>query len=236
MMRSNFPGSEATSRSTSTAKARLFAVSLALVCPGCALMSKGEVFSPRYFSPDVSEPVARLQIKDASSPDAPLEVRLGQVEASSHLEQRIAYRPSEGELGYYDSWRWTEPPQAYLRRALARELFERRGLVHVVSGAGPTLDVELVSFEELRQGAPAGRVELRFSLSDGRRMLLEQTVRVERPVAPGAAEDVAPRLTRALSSALAEAVANVAERVTTELGRAALQEPRALAPKLPQQE
>jgi len=221
----------------STCPSRLLAAAFALaVCSGCALMSKGEVLSPRYFSPDVSEPAARLQIRDASSPDAPLELRLGQVEGASHLEERIAYRPGEGELGYYDSWRWTEPPQSYLRRALARELFERRGLVHVVSGAAPTLDVELVSFEELRHGAPAGRVELRFSLSDGRRMLLEQTVRVERSVAPGAAEDAAPRLTRALSSALAEAVAQVAERVTTELGRAALQEPPALAPKLPQQQ
>jgi len=214
---------------------RLLALALSL-CPACALMSKGEAFSPRYFSPDVSEPTLRLVGNSATATGVAPELRLGQVEAASHLEERIAYRPGEGELGYYDSWRWTEPPQAYLRRALARELFERRSLVHVVSGAGPTLDVELVSFEELRQGTPAGRVELRFSLSDGRRMLLEQTLRVERPVAPGAVEDAAPRLTKALSSALAEAVAQVAERVTTELGRAVLQEPPALAPKLPRQE
>jgi ABC-type uncharacterized transport system auxiliary subunit len=219
------------------AAGRWLALVLALaLCPGCALMSKGEAFSPRYFSPDVSEPVLRLPGNAAASTGVAPELRLGQVEASSHLEERIAYRPSEGELGYYDNWRWTEPPQAYLRRALARELFERRALVHVVSGAAPTLDVELLSFEELRQGTLAGRVELRFALSDGRRMLLEQTVRVEKPVAPGAEEGAAPRLTKALSSALAEAVAQLAELVTTELGRAPSQEPSVLAPKLLQTE
>ena len=209
---------------TSTRRLLAATVTLAL-CSACALMSKSEALSPRYFSPDIGEPTLRLADKASTSAAAALELRLGQVEASSHLEERIAYRPSEGELGYYDSWRWTEPPQAYLQRALARELFERRGLVHVVSGAAPTLDVQLVSFEELRQGTPAGRVELAFSLSDGRRMLLEQTVRVEQPIAPGAAEDAAPRLTKALSSALEDAVAKVAELVTLELARAAAQEP-----------
>ena len=198
--------------------------------------------SPRYFSPDAGEPTLRQADKTPTSAVAALELRLGQVEGASHLEERIAYRPNEGELGYYDSWRWTEPPQAYLRRALARELFERRGVVHVVSGPAPTLDVELVSFEELRQGTPSGRVELWFSLSDGRRMLLERTVRVQRPVASGAAEDAALRLTKTLSSALEEAVAQVAALVTLELGRAATeqreqqptaQEPAVLAPKLP---
>jgi len=207
------------------------------LCPACALMGKGEALTPRYFSPDVGEPTLRLTNTAPNSPAAASELRLDRVEASSHLEERIAYRPNEAELGYYDSFRWTEPPQAYLRRALERELFERRGLVHVVSGPAPTLDVELVSFEELRQGTPAGRVELRFSLSDGRRMLLEQTVRVQQPVAPGAAQDAALRLTKALSSALEEAVAKVAELVTPQLGRAAAQEraqeSEALAPKLP---
>ena len=221
-MRTISTRSRFTRRDTSTRWLLAAAVALALA-PACALMSKSEALSPRYFSPDSSEPTLRLA--DKASAAAALELRLGQAEASSHLEERIAYRPSEGELGYYDSWRWTEPPQAYLRRALARELFERRGLVHVVSGAAPTLDVELVSFEELRQGTPAGRVELAFSLSDGRKMLLEQTVRIQQPIAPGDAEDKAPRLTKALSLALAEAVAKVAELVATELERAATQEP-----------
>jgi ABC-type uncharacterized transport system auxiliary subunit len=234
MMRSNSAPSQG---SNSATRRWLVALALAL-CPACALMGKGEALSPRYFSPDVGEPALRLASKVPTSPPAASELRLDRVEASSHLEERIAYRPHEGELGYYDSWRWTEPPQEYLRRALARELFERRGLVHVVSGPAPTLDVELVSFEELRQGAAAGRVELRFSLSDGRRMLLEQTVRVQEPVAPDATEDTALRLTKALSSALEQAVAKVAELVTLELAQVATQqptteEPAVVAPNLP---
>ena len=180
---------------------------------GCALMSKAAPLSPRYFSPEL-EPAS-----PDSPPKTPLELRLGGIRASVQLEQRIAYRESESELGYYDSWRWTEPPEAYLARALSQQLFEQRGFVHVVAGSAPTLDVELLGFEEVRAGAPRARVELRLVLRDDRRTLLERTLRVERPLAPGAAEDAPLRLTRALSGALEAALAQLGELVAAELDR-----------------
>jgi uncharacterized lipoprotein YmbA len=187
---------------------------LFVVLAGCALTSKAAPLAPRYFSPE---------LREESSPhpaaNAGLELRLGRIEAAAHLEQRLAYRSDESELGYYDSWRWTEPPEAYLERALVQQLFEQRGLVRVVSGPAPTLDVELSSFEELRSGAARARVELRLSLRDERRSLLERTLRVEQAMAPGAPADAPLRLTRALSAALEQAVGELAALVTPELER-----------------
>jgi ABC-type uncharacterized transport system auxiliary subunit len=180
-------------------------------CPACALTSKAEPLTPRYFSPEQ---------QNAAAPPAPasasVELRLGEVAAAAHLEERIAYRPSDGELGYHESWRWTEPPQAYLRRALARELFERRGLVRVVSGNAPTLNVELISFEELRDGAARARVEIAIVLRGERLALLERTVRKEVPLPPGSSDEPL-RLTRALSRALESAVSEVADLVSARL-------------------
>ncbi|MEY2936693.1 MAG: hypothetical protein RL033_7442 [Pseudomonadota bacterium] len=184
---------------------------LSCLCSGCALLSKGQPLAPRYFSPDAERAPA------SATPSSPAqELRLGQINAAAHLEERIAYRPSPGELGYYDSWRWTEPPQAYLRRALARELFERRGVVRVVSGNAPTLSVELTSFEEVRGAQPSARVELAVLLRGERSALLERTLREERPLPAGAAEDP-QRLTRALSLALDAAVSQVADLVSARL-------------------
>jgi len=187
-------------------------VALALcACPACALTSKAEPLTPRYFSPE------QEGAPPAPAPaSVPVELRLGEVAAAAHLEERIAYRPSESELGYYDSWRWTEPPQAYLRRALARELFERRGLVRVVSGNAPTLNVELTSFEELRESPARARVELSIVLRGERSALLERTLRKELPL-PADASDEPLRLTRTLSRALDGAVSEVADLVSARL-------------------
>jgi len=195
---------------------RLICVFVAIVGSqsGCALGSKGEALSPRYFSPE-----------QASLPAPPpaageLELRLGQVASASHLDERISYRLSGSEVGFYDDRRWTEVPEAYLRRALERELFERRGVQRIVTGAGPNLDVELTAFEELRGEPTRARVTLIFSLRDERRSLLEKTFSLERPVPSQAGADPEQRLAATLSSALAEAVAAVGTEVVNELARA----------------
>ena len=89
---------------------------------GCALTSKGEALTPRYFTP-VVEPAAPAQ-PPAAATNA--ELRLGMVAPAAHLEQRIAYRVSDTELAYYDDRRWSEPPEELVRRALAPEIREAR--------------------------------------------------------------------------------------------------------------
>jgi cholesterol transport system auxiliary component len=188
-------------------------VLLTLLLQGCALTSKGEPLSPRYFSPDLGQ-----RADDARTPAAArLELRLGQISAASHIEERIAYRLSEAELGYYDDRRWTEPPEEYLRRALGRVLFEERGLRRIVSGEAPTLDVELVDFEELRYGENRARVTLRFTLNDTKSALIERAVSVERPVASGDAKQAPLRVAVAISNALSQAVSQLADEVGREL-------------------
>jgi cholesterol transport system auxiliary component len=179
----------------------------------CALANKADPMSPRFFTPTgVLEPEA--PVRELSSVH---ELRLGQVDSAAHLEERIAYRVSDTELGYYEDRRWTEPPEQYLRRALSDELFEKRGLRRVVSGSAPTLDVELVSFEELRHGQPRARLGLRFSLRDDRRSLLERALVVERPLGEAKSGDGGPELAVAMARVLDQAVADLADQIIRQL-------------------
>lgn len=179
---------------------------------GCALASKAEPLSPRYFSPAREGGEGR-----AGAGQPHLEVRLGQIESAPHLEERIAYRVSESELGYYEDRRWTEPPDGYLRRQLLHELFEVRGVRRVISGQGATLDVELVSFEEVREGRPRARLGLRFSLRDDRRSLLERALVVEEPLASVASDDSGRALAESMATALTRAVNDLADQVIRQL-------------------
>ncbi|HKO53099.1 MAG TPA: ABC-type transport auxiliary lipoprotein family protein [Polyangiaceae bacterium] len=199
----------------------------ALVLSGClfscALTSKGDALSPRYFSP--------APVRAANSPKATraFEMRLGQVSSASHLDERIAYRIGGSEMGFYDDRRWTEIPEAYLRRALERELFEQRGLSRIVTGEGPTLDVELTAFEELRNQPLKARVTLAFSLRDQRRSLIERTLEIVQPVGERASSDPAQRLAETMTQALDDAVRELGSEVV-----AALAAVRATPPTLDQ--
>ncbi len=187
-----------------------------LVCAlasGCALTSKASAVQPRFFSPELGEPPPA-----AAAPETtPLAIRLGLVEAASHLEERMSYRVHASELGYHEDRRWSERPEAYLRRALEQELFRHRQIRRVLSGAGTTLDVELTAFEELR-GPPARvRLALEYRLHDDRQATLEQSVVIERPLAADGDVDHAQRVASALGSALTAAVTEVGDQVTAHL-------------------
>lgn len=180
----------------------------------CALTGKGDALHPRFFSPETP---ASAATEAAAPAGPPLALRLGQVDAASHLEERFAYRLDASELSYYEERRWTEPPERYLRRALERELFERRGIRRTVSGPGATLDIELTAFEELRTAPARVRLALSFSLHDDRQSQLERHVVVERPLPDGGQSPSARDVTAALSLALSAAVQDVSEQVSREL-------------------
>ena len=193
---------------------------------GCALTSKADAISPRYFSP---EPARAIRSEKAARP---YELRLGEVSAASHLDERVAYRVGGAEMGFYEDRRWTENPDAYLRRALERDLFEERGLSRVVIGEAPTLDVELTAFEELRGNPEKARVALTFSLRDERHSVLERTLDFERPVVAKAGVDPAERLAETLTSTLDAAVRDVGKEIVdqlaTETAATASSEPKPL--------
>lgn len=171
----------------------------------CALANKAEPVSIRYFNPELI-PTTKPRLGTAAGAG----LRLGRISSGSGLRERIAYRAHHYETGYYDNLRWTERPETYLRRALTRTLFEAHGLQGVLSGDSPTLDVELLAFEEIRRAAQCvGHIRLRFTLYQERRVLLERTLDFERVAQGNGFERVV--------AALAEALNAGAETVATEI-------------------
>ena len=180
-----------------------------LLLAACALTSKSAPREVRYFSPERAD----QQLAPAPA-GAHARLRLGRVVAGAHLRLAIVHRESAVELAPYETLRWTEPPDAYVRRALVRALYDARGLEQAVGGDAPTLDVELVAFEEVARGTQrAGRVELRYQLRDDSRVLARGTIAIERPAAGPTMELVVPAIGAAMTAASEE----LAARVATEL-------------------
>jgi cholesterol transport system auxiliary component len=178
---------------------------------GCALFSKSDAFVSRYFSPE-----------SAATPADPvatsgLELRLGHVGAASYIKEEIAFRDSSYEVGFYAGRRWTEKPEFYVRRALTRALFDRRGIRQVVYGAGTTLDVDVLAFDEVRAPVHVGRVQLDYSLVDHRVVRFSRSITVERPIADAAGDAAADAIVAALSRALVDSVDILADRIAAEL-------------------
>jgi len=180
----------------------------ALALSGCAFFGKSEPLSPRFYDPSVSSTAS------ASSPATMRkELRLGRVVGASHLRERIAYRKSEQELGFYEQRRWTERPEAYVRRALARSIFQERGVLQVVSGVAPTLEVELTRFEEVLAPSHAVRIEAQVALLDVRSVRFERTFTAEQAIS----EDEFDAVAAGMSVALERVVAEISERVVAEI-------------------
>jgi cholesterol transport system auxiliary component len=176
----------------------LLTLGLVLGCSGCALFGKSEPLDVRYFSP--TPPASGAEAPSPEQPD--LRLRVGKVSAASHLDRRIVYREQGHEVGYYDALRWTEEPDEYVRRGLDELLFERMGVTQVVSGPAPTLQVELVAFEEVKAPRHLGRVVLSVSLSDGRDERFRRTFVSEKPIEGDAPEAAVAALSQALSASL----------------------------------
>jgi cholesterol transport system auxiliary component len=182
-----------------------------LALAGCALTSKGDALAVRWFDPETAKP--RLTSAEQGAPvtmGAPA-IELGRVSSGINLREKIAYRDSPYEVGYYDDKRWTERPELYVRRGLARTLFEERGMRRALAGQAPIVDVEVLAFEELRRERPAARIQLRVVVHDDRDSLLEKTITVERP---------APRTTDGFGGfvqAMAEALDAATEEVANDV-------------------
>jgi cholesterol transport system auxiliary component len=183
------------------------------VLAGCALTSKADALYYRYFTVDASA-VAKAETQDSAR--SVTRLRIGRVRSSGHLRNRIVYRTSPVEIGVYDDLRWTERPEEYVRRALAHALFDERGLTQVVAGAGPTLDVELLAFEEIRKGHErVARVSMHFALHNERIVLITDTITIDVPARGGGhrTRDVVAAISSALNAATAQLADQVADRL-----------------------
>jgi cholesterol transport system auxiliary component len=182
---------------------------LATLVPGCALLGKNEPVLSHYYTPEYDGAVAA-----APSPSGP-RLRLGRVEGWSHLRERMVLRSGDRELTYLEGRRWTERPEVYLRRALARTLFEERGVVEAVTDRVVTLEVELIAFEELERPHRV-RLQVGVVLRDHRTSLLHETITTEQAVVEG--DEGHPRaLIAAYSQALRAGVTLIADRVVPSI-------------------
>jgi cholesterol transport system auxiliary component len=175
---------------------------LCIVLTACAFTSKSRPVDVRYFSADTTAMSAPVRERTPPFGARPPRVRLGRVTAGAHLSYRIVHRRSPVELGIYDDLRWTERPEDYVRRALGRELFEARPLVEAVSDGVPTLEVEVLAFEEVQRGATsAGRVQLRYRLDGPEDVLASGVITVDRNARSAQMDDVVTAISTALSGA-----------------------------------
>jgi ABC-type uncharacterized transport system auxiliary subunit len=190
----------------------MFALSVGLL-GGCALTTKATPVELRYFSPESFVDSDRPAAAGEPIASPPL-LRLARVDSSEQLRGRIAYRESAQEVGSYETLRWTENPENYVRRALHRALFERGRLSEVVSGPAAVLTVELIAFEDVRRPTGhTGRVVLYYSLRRGDRVLSDGRVQMEH----AAEGDGIEATVTALGLALEAAVERIGDDVATNL-------------------
>jgi hypothetical protein len=202
---------------------------LSLVClaamagTGCALLSKSDSVYVRYFTPEPRGRGESAPAALASVATGNLSLRLGRVNALSYLKDRIAFRDADYEIGFHDLWEWTEKPESYLRRGMERALFVQHALHQIISGPGPTLELELDAFDEVRGPRHVARVEVTWLLYDDQTVLIQNTVTVDHAIFASAdAKDPKP-IVSAMSDALDEAIADIVAGVTPELSRVAVQ-------------
>jgi ABC-type uncharacterized transport system auxiliary subunit len=181
---------------------------------GCAFFTKSDPVVLRYFTPEaIGERSGPMDAARATANrQTSLELRLGRVNSASYVKDRIAFRDQSYEVGYYERLRWTEKPEAYLRRALARALFQEQGVHQIISGPGPAMDVDLDAFEELRFPRHAARMQVTWALRDDQSVQFQQTFVVERPLPPGGPsgpEAIAAAMAQAFDASVARIVAGV---------------------------
>ncbi|MCK9462462.1 MAG: PqiC family protein [Proteobacteria bacterium] len=204
---------------TQSARTLLLLTISASFLPSCGALSAAKApGDARFFSMEraPSQAVAAPAEVPGGTGD-PLKLRLGRVTGAPHLEERVVYRDSAHEIGYYREVRWSEPPELFLKRQLARVLFEDRGIRHVMGGAERTLLVKLTALDEILAPQHLARAQVVVKLHDEHVVLWEKTLTVDRPVAVRSDGDLAIATIEALGEAMQAIVDRIADGVVREL-------------------
>ncbi|GJM21825.1 MAG: hypothetical protein DHS20C15_17400 [Planctomycetota bacterium] len=180
-------------------------LALALCVSACGLVPDSAP-SLRYFEP----PLAAIPLANAPGARVP-HLRVRGTRASAHLDTHMVYRLSSVESGQHPTRRWTQPPAYYVDLALGAALFESGRFRRSVGSGEALLSVELLAFEELRDGDGGARVELRAVLEDSHGFaLLERRYEASVDAALGP-DEVARALGLLLSSEVGKLAADVSE-------------------------
>jgi len=194
---------------------RLLLLGCAVALSACALFRRSD--APRFFDP---ESAARAQ----EAVDPPVEpastrvaVRLGPVRSSNYRRDRIVWRSSDVELGLYEDRRWTDLPSRYVERALARELYDRRGIRRATGPSAATLTADVVAFDDVVAPTREAYVAIVVTLvAADQRQLLVREFSARSPVAGRDPASVA----RAMGVALDDCVSQIGSAVEAALPRA----------------
>jgi ABC-type uncharacterized transport system auxiliary subunit len=179
----------------------------ALVCAGCLFH---DAPPPRYFSPP-----STLTARDESPADPTTDrpIRLRRVRSSAYLTEQIVWRDSDVERGFYEQRRWTDFPSRYLERAMAAALDDAPGIRRVAAGGVATLDLELVSFDEVLTPTHVAEVTVLASLrGSDQHIIFERNFSAQQPIANADGAAAA----RAMGTALDEVVQQIASQVAAQ--------------------
>jgi ABC-type uncharacterized transport system auxiliary subunit len=157
------------------------AVVLLVLAAGCLARNAAE---PRFFGPD-SALLRESAESDppAAAPRSLRAVRLRAVLGESYLRERVVWRVSALEYGFYEQRRWHELPAVYVEQAL-RTAFHKTGRVRVTDDLGvPSLHVALTAFDEVLAPDHVALVEATASLRDAHgQLLLERPFTAKMPI------------------------------------------------------
>jgi ABC-type uncharacterized transport system auxiliary subunit len=155
-----------------------------------------------------------------AGPSSPAALRIEPFRASSLLRQdRIVYRPSAVEVGFYEYHRWAEPPNDTLTKALADQLMRRRVFQSVeISDAGEKAVYVLRGrIDRLQEVDYLGAVRVQVSISAE----LEDPVRQQKVWSGAASSEcvVARSDVQAVVTAMGQASQQSIGRLVTDVAK-----------------
>lgn len=199
-------------------RVRMAVLAIGLVLGGCG----GSVPAARFYVLDYeAAPGAEAPATPPAVTRAPLVLGIEGFSTSPlYSDRRIAYRASAHEVVYYPNHYWAAAPGDLVASGLARQI-RRAGVVEAVTVApfGQTpdwlLSGDLTTFEEVEMdGRGVARIVLvvRIESVAERRVLREEEIRAERPVARRNPEDVAAAMSTAVHEVGARVIALIGEQ------------------------
>jgi len=182
-----------------------------VVLSGCLLRTSEP---PRFFRP--ASATLDAAAGDEAVPPATegIPIRLRAVRSEPFLRERIVWRVSEVEYGFYEQRRWIDLPAHYVDRALRIRLRSTPGLRLTNDPRAAAIYVDVLAFDDLLMPTHAASVTLAVALEDPTRgRPWERTFSARANIG----DDDPTSMARAMGQALDEAVAQVADAVKLDL-------------------
>jgi ABC-type uncharacterized transport system auxiliary subunit len=186
---------------------RAWLLAVLMVLGGCLFRNAQP---PLFFKPGSA--MLDAVVPDESDPPARggFAIRLRRVQSESFLRERVVWRVSAVEYGFYEQRRWIDLPAHYVERALKTRLRETPGLRLTDDPRAAGLHVDVLAFDEVLKPAHEANVALAVELDDaahGRLLTRTFNVRI------GIENDEPASMAKAMGQALDDAVAQVADAV-----------------------